>query len=357
MKKFSDRFLISDTKVAINRFSRRLYSKNKRRARNRARSTGGVYEVKDTIHILAPQQLCIYGRDRNKMFTFVDAIRSRCKQPKKIRLDFRGVNYISAAGMLLLLSTIDQCQRSKGFRFLSYLPKIDKMRSIFNQTGLTDILGKKHLITEEYDDVSFWNFETGTQVDGELLDSLVEQLIGKVAAKRRRKLFSGLQEAISNSVEHAYTHYNRSQNSQNSRWWAFGGTRDGNAVLLVCDLGLGIPRTVKAELSRSWLREALNLFGGKYSSDADLINAATRKGETMTQDRHRGHGLAEIKKFIESSSDSLLGIHSNKGVYRLKTTKTSQKAMVTTESLKKSMKGTIIEWQIPIEENLDEKLA
>lgn len=349
MKGIRDRYIEKHTKVCAHRRKRRLTSKRKRYLKNYLDSNGGVFIQNDYAIITCPKRICIYRKEATeKTISFINHLRSILQRHRKVTIDFSALEHCSAAGTLLLLATIDNYTRLRGTKPKINLPKSDKIKSIFKQTGLLDVLGRSLPNAKEYDDVSFWNFTTGTQVDGEKTSKIIEQLIGKVASEKRRKLFSGMQEAISNSVEHAYKNLNRSSMSQLSRWWAFGGTYKNHAVLLICDLGQGIPSTVKAELNKRWLTKALSLFNGQYTKDGDLIYAATRKGETQTDQKNRGHGLAEIKKFIEKTPGGNLAIYSNRGVFNLKAGKLT--SIPSTIGNKKSICGTIIEWEIPLEE-------
>ncbi|MCH8530351.1 MAG: hypothetical protein LAT65_05825 [Saccharospirillum sp.] len=350
MRKDSTFYLIKHTKIPLKRYRRGLLEKSKRKVRNMLISTNGVLISENEIAIHSPSKICIYRKnDSNKTKSFIKNINKHYPKHSNLTLDFSSVQYISAAGMLLLLSTVDRLRRKAGKPPKVKMPKDEKMISIFNQTGFTEILGKKIKDTKEYSDVSFWNFTSGTEVDGEILSSLVERLIGKVAVNERKRLFGGLQEAIANSVEHAYAHLNRKKISQTGRWWAFGGIKDKQAMMLVCDLGAGIPKTVTLEQNTSWVRRALEIFNGNYTDDGDLIHAATKKGETQTKRSHRGYGLAEIRAFIQSTPDALLAIHSNKGTFRLRTSKSGKNYVPTTSGSKHSINGTIIEWQIPLE--------
>lgn len=337
------------------RYCRNLNSKRKRKLRRYLIAIKLSPELtlsKGFVKLFAPEEICIY-KDRSTKLTlkFLERIHHYSNKGRNISIRFDDTNYVSAAAMLLLLSTVDRLKRQGKIKLTSNYPSNDKTESIFNQTGFTRILGKNIRKTKEYDDVNFWDSATGTTAKPVIAEEIFEK-IEKLIPKARKLLFRGFVEGIANSVEHAYKYLGSSRYSRFSRWWVFGGVKEDNAILLICDLGAGIPKTLPKEIDKSWLTRALQKIGVKTHHDAEIIQAATYLRETATKEQHRGKGLHDIKMAVEKTPGSALQIVSNRGAYALHNTK-SNKLVAKLKRYTTSIRGTIIEWQMPLGESYE----
>lgn len=336
--------------IAWKRSLRRLKSKEKQRARRYHSLLRHCPELtlnKGFLHIHAPEAICIYKDTYAKhTLKFLGHVRKYACSGYDLKLRFDKTKLVSAAAMLLLLSTVDRLKRKGKSLIVANYPQFEKTESIFNQTGFTRLLGKNSRSTPDYDDVNYWDNATGTTANPVLAENLFNKIEDAIP-NSRKLLFRGFIEGISNSVEHGYKHLSSSYHSRFSRWWAFGGIKSDTLTLLICDLGAGIPKTLPREIDSSWLTRALNKIGVKTHHDAELIQAATYLRETATKKQHRGKGLHDIKMAVEKTPGSSLHIVSNRGAYSLHNTKRSNIA-VKLKRYTTSIRGTIIEWQMPL---------
>lgn len=167
------------------------------------------------------------------------------------------------------------------------------------------------------------------------------------------KLWQGttkVKEAIGNCVEHAYLDDKGEPiKSKSTGWWMFGGIVDERIVFVVCDLGLGIPRTLGIRNNLQDLKRRVLRWPGKYDfkSDAGCVEIACRLGKSrIGDDKGRGRGLAQLIGLMqhESGAGSLF-VWSNKGL-ALYRGLSGMKPLK--NKLEFSVRGTIIGWTSPV---------
>lgn len=203
-------------------------------------------------------------------------------------------------------------------------------------------------MTEFDDDVGFWQSNSGRIFESTKIGEFMESVIGTaVSMERSRDTYKMLQETIANSVEHAYINKKGEKLATKvyHKYWAFAGVRNNRAIVLVLDLGVGIPLSIRATHSDGILQKAMKgLKIDRLRSDKDYIRVATVIRKTRKDmKKGRGHGLSSI---IESAilKDSHLSIYSNKGRYSI-TGSNKQAARV-----RHSINGTMIELSFDLDE-------
>ncbi|MFH4324940.1 hypothetical protein WAJ71_20585, partial [Acinetobacter baumannii] len=84
------------------------------------------------------------------------------------------------------------------------------------------------------------------------------------------------------------------------KWWLFTKEVDGILTVCICDLGVGIPRSLKENsphVNPGWfenMRNYVKELRKKYNEDSALIKAAIEIGKTRTNLPNRGKGLSQI---------------------------------------------------------------
>jgi hypothetical protein len=124
-------------------------------------------------------------------------------------------------------------------------------------------------------------------------------------------------------------------------------------IIIVCDLGVGIPSTIPKNYSKASIRDVLEFLKVSKTNDSELIHASTYLNKTRTKMAHRGKGGKDIRGLLDHYPGASLGIYSNKGCFKdsNRTTRSGAKhAFALKDEQKKSIKGTVIEWSIPIGE-------
>lgn len=308
-----------------------------------------------TVTLIAPKYIDYYSHrtfDKTNKFIdeIVDAVRN---EQRKVFVDFSQTEKISAAAMLSLLAEVDVLTKQSihGKHAVSFNhPKEEKIESILKQVGLYDVVGKEKRETKEFDDVTFWQYCSGScsepLIAKPIFDELSEMLKGTQGSK---KLYRGFVEAMSNSVEHAYIDDSEHcEEDRTAKWWAFAGVKNRELAVVICDKGVGIPNTLPKTQGVSKINDILESFGYKHHkiTDGKYIKAATSLTKTRTLAKHRGKGLTDIKAVIDSIGKGSLLIFSNKGEYRYKAQKTLDGVIM---DYKTSVGGTIIEWTIPLD--------
>ncbi|WP_368934853.1 hypothetical protein [Alcaligenes faecalis] len=157
-------------------------------------------------------------------------------------------------------------------------------------------------------------------------------------------LLSAMQEAITNAVHHAYIKPRPDGiKCDNQGWWVFAECDDeGTLYLSVCDLGVGIRKTLP--LRGTWPERAieaiLNRLGATSDLDAKYIKAALELGATRTGKGNRGKGLDEMLDLVKSAYSGSLRIFSDRGMYTYNGTTRTEKIL----DYDQSIMGTLIQW-------------
>ena len=187
---------------------------------------------------------------------------------------------------------------------------------------------------------NFVNFRRdieGKMGEGEQLGAFVMDL-----------LHNGLQEAVTNVLQHAYA------GGENPRWWvsASFNSESRDLKVLCYDRGRTIPGTLRTR-GEGFLR-ALPLGLGATASDSALIVAALSSPRTSTGKFYRGKGLPEMAGIIDRSRRAgELSVYSGKGVGRYEKGGDDSPGAYSQVRLETPIRGTLIEWRIRIPPRVD----
>lgn len=306
------------------------------------------------ILLVVPEHVDYYTKSKYEATNaFLEQVRDCALEGKRrIHLDFTSTTFISAAAMLSLLAEVDVITKKSPHkaRAISFNhPREPKMESILKQVGFYDLLKKDKRDTPEYDDVTFWKYTSGVCSEPILAKSMIEEIKNELERKASRKLYRGFVEAMSNSVEHAYKYdCEHCEQDHTAKWWTFAGIRGSELVVVICDKGVGIPKTLPITQGASALSSLFRTLGFDplKVKDSTFIKAASSLTRTSTGKSNRGKGLTDIKSVIDSIGAGVLSIFSNHGRYIYKGDKGAVKEVM--HDHKHSVSGTIIEWTIPL---------
>lgn len=298
--------------------------------------------------VTAPNNFSLENHDvRQATLSALQALRGYSrKKGIGVILDFTFVERITAAGAVLLMAEID--------RALAGLTVIQARRSrhhivdqVLQQIGVYEKLGIQCETPPGDDSVIHWRQASGVLSDGQKGGGLLENYEGRLADGIRKGLYAGIIEAMTNTLHHAYDGQIGEQlkHQIGKRWWMLSQEKDGNLSVAICDLGIGIPRSLPRSKSFSFsdvkaLWRNLRLDG----SDASAIQVALKLGTTRTRLKGRGKGLADIVEAVDLSESGGVFISSNKGVF------TSHNGKVRAHNHTHSIRGTLIYWVVPIGE-------
>lgn len=318
--------------------------------------------TKPTISkIVAPTILDIYNANfHTKVVDFIEQIEIKVKHHQvgqgKIPVCFRNTTYISSAAGIFILARLENLKTNyPHVRYIVSRPPVKTSRSrephlvdsVLNRIGIYAALGQPTKDMKENPSVRCWEVIRGEFVESEIAGKLLEAITTKLGMDYS-DLYRPLIEAMSNSVEHAYREdlYVRDKSQASNKWWCFAAIMDNKLVLLICDLGVGIPKTLALTQGEGILSKIIEILGKPLTSDADHIKAALQVKRTRTKLGYRGKGGTDLQSIIDNHINSRLRIISNKGNYRY-----TNRKQATPEILwdgKKSIGGTIVEWSVPL---------
>lgn len=214
---------------------------------------------------------------------------------------------------------------------------------VLNQIGIYKLCQHPHNGRATHRDVVHWRVAHGWQIDAERYAPAIEAHEGKLAEPLLNGVFRGLAEATANAVEHAYEEVRNDgleYVSETKDWWLFSQAKDGQLFVAICDLGIGIPRSLP--MKRVTLFEHLMARLGFAPSDAHCIQAAVEDSRTRTGKAERGKGLGNIIDAVSRSNDGTAIVFSNSGCYSL------DKGKESIGNYRTSILGTLIMWRLSL---------
>lgn len=361
----------------LNAAQRRFY----RSTRNSRNSTIKVQPRKKpheeeggTVH--APPKLDLYSPKNHEAFVaFLNDLRASVRSNKKTLISFRNSTRITASAGLMLVAETDRllkaypesrirCSCPPKIITGKYKTNVNLVEGALNKIGFFRLIGQPNNITSKSTSVSMWKQLSGHTADGSLADSLLKTLSDKISDASRRKIYRGAIEAIANCVEHAYPYARKDGlNIVDSRWWMLVGIDNSDLCVIVCDLGVGIPETLPKKHPEKLLDMIRNSFGIFDSSDSEMIRASTHIRQTRTKMNNRGKGGKDFRSITRNFPTASLIIRSNKGSFFItgeeaKPFKSASsrrfvqgtKNMESTLEHKTSIHGTLIEWNVPLQD-------
>lgn len=316
--------------------------------------------------IIAPTYLDLYNpKNHDKLIIFIKDIelQSKIKSSapiKKVYICFRNTIHIGAAAGLWMLSKMEslRCIYPQITYIVTRPPVTVRnnnkerhytVESVLNRIGFYEALGLPTRPMKKEPLVNCWEVIRGDLVEATEVGRLLEEISAKIRVNYDG-MFRPLIEAMANSVEHAYREdlYKSTRNAIKHKWWCFAALMDNRLVILICDLGVGIPNTLKLTQGEGFLSKIIEILGKPLSCDGDHIKASLQVKRTRTKLGYRGKGGADLQSIIESYKESQLRIISNYGNYKY----TNRKSVVKPETIwdgAESIGGTIVEWSIPLQ--------
>lgn len=282
--------------------------------------------------------------DRVRLFTFFAEVESVLKDGNHVRLDLRGVKELLPCGTLTFRARLDVWLTNwRGMLTASY-PKDDVVEQLFQHIGVLEALGlepRKDITNER---VKFWHFHCGSLMDASIYKSLVISIRDRIDHPERDLFADCLNEAVYNTVNHAYAFETAQLPAKDLRkWWMFSQVKDGLLSVAIYDLGVSIPASL---LQRPEWRDYARL----RQRDGQLVEAAVNSPRTSTRLPHRGKGLPEMLEFSRSLSSGGFTIASREGefTYNASYRRHSRKKLVP------PLPGTLVIWELPFQEVRDD---
>jgi len=301
------------------------------------------------MRVKAPPHLCAGSIDhRAATVQFLGELRAQTRRDGVgLIIDLSGVEKIKPTGAVMLLAEVDRALSGQD---------PETLKIVRSRNAVVDAV-MRHLgiyLTDEgptpeadREDVRHWRVATGVASEGEKGGSLFGDYEGRLADGLTGDLYNGIVEAMTNTVHHAYAgpagdHLKR---FIGKRWWALSQERNGELTIAICDLGIGIPRSLprSATFSSDVVRAVWKKLG-LDRSDVNAIKVAIELGRTSTGQNGRGRGLSEIVEAANLSEQGSVLISSNKGAFVLFQGKRYAR------DHSNSIRGTLIHWTVRISE-------
>lgn len=309
--------------------------------------------------IEAPDKLSLSRHNHERFSKFLRDLYEICKRASsdkmKVHIDLSLVSEMYGDACILFIATIDNIKNL----YPSLLFKIKRPKrsiesnynpdAVFCHLGVYEKLGFKYTADCSGENVSCWKYVYSNVADPWKIEPLMDEL--EQMGMNPSNLFRSSIEGIANAVEHAYMKKISSNTiSSLGRWWMLLARLEDRLILIVCDLGHGIPNTLEYTQDSSLLDKIFNFLNILRSSSKDCayIQASLLVKETRTLLGYRGKGGNDIKSFIDKTDNSRLIIHSNRGTLIYKGNKDGHKTNGIGYDNKHSINGTIIQWSFPI---------
>ncbi|MEX0729308.1 MAG: hypothetical protein WED00_12345 [Aquisalimonadaceae bacterium] len=254
---------------------------------------------------------------------------------------------MTAAATLNLVAEMDRILKIKrNIQYITCIPPRHKVvRQIFEQVGLSWLLGLSLNEPVVAKDVRCWRFVSSDQADGAIPGELLSEFRDHLHSDLTPSLFRAVTEAMANAVEHSHSCARiDSLPALAKRWWMFAGVFDNQLVFVICDLGVGIPNALPVR----WHERMINRVISRLrlgTTDGDYIRAAMEITKTRTQLPHRGKGMTQLRDVLTEAQGGTLVVYSNKGAYTYQPAEEDGEHI---EGFKTPLGGTTIEWSLPL---------
>lgn len=286
-----------------------------------------------------------------------EASKGRAQKIAQIHLCFRETKMITSSGGLYLLANLERLNSESPYvKYNVTRPPATRMSkddnnrypvvdSVMNWLGVYKALGKEKREMRRLPMVDCWEATRGAQVASADVGKLLEKVTDSIG-QDLKPLYRPLVEAMSNSVEHAYRTdlYNKAQPT--TKWWCLATVMNNRLIALVCDLGIGISKTLPKTQSTKFFANIVDYIGHKLSTDSDFIRASLQLKKSATKLDYRGKGGPDLQSVIEKTPNAKLAIYSNKGFYSY--TNRGKVHPETWLDHKFSINGTIVECSLEL---------
>lgn len=280
---------------------------------------------------------------RTALLAFIERINFLLGEGARVQIQFDNTKLLHPAGTLYFIASI-HCllKRYPGLISCNY-PEDEVVEQLFQNVGLLGLLGNSSRKTITAENVKHWNFLTGKKVELSGVKNLFVNFAEGIDSDTTSGLFESMSEAVTNVIQHAYEDKQGTFADPDTRWWMFAQKKDGKLSVVVCDMGIGIPRSlkVKPELKEIIPRMLARLH--KRSNNA-LIEMAIESSRSRTKLEHRGKGLPDMLKFAKDGNIGGFLIQSGRGSFAYN----AQHQTEVGGDFSSPIQGTLIQWTIPL---------
>lgn len=319
----------------------RLSNKNKENKFRKKRGKSENY----TRTITAPEKFYLGDEDsRQHLIKFFQSISSVLIQGDRARISFKLTKTLIPGGTLLFVAKLENLLKAYPGKIICTYPQDETVEQLFQHIGVLSKLGLSPRKTVSAKNVRHWHYLSGTSTDTSAFKGLFATFANEIKNDVQSGLYDSMAEAVDNIIEHAYGDIHN--NEREKRWWMFSQQIDGKITVVICDLGIGIPESIwtKPEL-KDYFVNAYRKY--KKKRDTGLIKIAVGSEKTRTKLPHRGKGLPEMLEFVKGGDVGNFLIYSYCGFFLFDAERKVESAG---RDFKSSIPGTLIQWEIPLQE-------
>ena len=315
--------------------------------------------------IVAPEQFSL-SKNAEEVLKFIKELRDatlkksksrrRGKQVRRnLHIDLSSIKSISLPAVVILAAELDRWRIVNGVRLGTRdIEKWEKdVVSRLDQLGFFDLLEvDKSKISIPHDSTErALKLKSALRSDGQVIQKFLDEVQSKLNIKipqsTKARPYESIQEAIENSLFHAYS-------GRNSTGYQWAGKRcwqtavydsSTNIIrLFIYDQGIGIPESI----SRSDEEHNKNLIENLISafiqpSDAQIIDSAFSVGKTSKNISGSGHGMSTMHGLLGDNEEAYIRVISGTGdVIKKKTGNSSLRTFPA------GLGGTLVEWCLPL---------
>jgi hypothetical protein len=315
--------------------------------------------------LIAPPHFVLYtrhggaiSRDIDAFFKFVLQLRE--STASDLRIDMSGVRRIVVDAALLFKAELSRLIEVKGTRITSMPPKSDRTKQVLKQTGMDRLLNLTISGDPDREDVVHWRIAEGSHaiVDPSALAPIMAD-IESVSGMESHPVYQGIIESMANCVEHAYKPHSdvTRKMPKNPGWWVFQQVKDDILHVVICDLGIGVRRSLPLTLAgeRGMYEKLMHVVRKAKGVDNRALLAAMEYGRTSTGQKQRGKGMRNAHEVVDSLGEGNFFAMSNAGRYDYSKRPDSREGSHRTGKMRHSIQGTILGWRLPLQRTVGKK--
>ena len=268
---------------------------------------------------------------------------------RRPRINFNNIAEIDNAATLMLAAEIQAWNlKEPGIRLrpyhVSWKPEVRHLLNEMGLLALLDVPRRSVRRSVHVSDSVFLPFISDSKVDMREYTQFREEIEKEIESSLSASsyLYTGLSEAVSNVIHHAYAKGKRKQ------WWASASyEKSARELKILCyDRGRTIPKTLPFSGIWEHVRGFMARFGLDEQVDCDLIEGALRTRRTVTKESHRGLGLLQLMDFVDHVDQGSLRIYSRSGMILYTKSESKKVGNYDKKPLSQQIQGTLIEWSI-----------
>ena len=354
----------------------RMIQRIKKNKKNKKNCRTGEEQLRTIITLPMPPFITIFlNKNRTKSLKVTNKLRDYYfRKNICMKLDFSETKKMFTEGTLYLLAELETLKVTNPDIQFSLIPSKEIIvNQVLKQTGILELLGVSLNFEDmEFDEtVKYWKYSSGHKVEMDSAEDMLDDFDDLLSESSSTSIFNSITEAVTNCHHHAYLEKRFINDPMKAKkWWIFSQEKDNKLSICVCDLGIGIPKSLlrnSENVAEDWfssLKNFLKSHKEKYDRDSASIKAAIEIGNTRTNLVNRGKGLNQIINQISTLCDhkASIAILSNKGSYIINRGMIEDRPLtgiVDGFSLpyKQSIDGTVILWEIPIDKQISDNAS